>query len=377
MTASLTGRYRIQGAQALAGARLWVEHVNRSGGLHIGTSSRAVPVRFSSYDDRSEPRLAASYALKLLAVDRVDVLLGPYSSGLTMAAARVADEYGALLWNHGGAADGLYERGYPGVVGVLRPASGYFAGVLELLRQVDPAARRVALLGDARRGFAGAVLSGAEAAAQRLGFEVVHQDDHGGPDAGVDGLLAVLGESHPDVILAAGELESDVRLARRLVDGYGGGYGGAKAAALVAAGVDEFRRQLGDAADGFLGPSQWEPVVDAAPEIGPTAEEFAQAFRQGGSDPAGYPAAQAYAAGLVIQQCVERAGSLEASRLRAAAAELDFTSFYGRFRIDPVSGRQIGGEPLVVQWQDGVRRVVWPAAIAQATPLYPAWEGGA
>ncbi len=377
MTASLTGRYRIQGAQALAGARLWVEHVNRSGGLHIGTSSnassRAVPVRFSSYDDRSEPRLAASYALKLLAVDRVDVLLGPYSSGLTMAAARVAEEYGALLWNHGGAADGLYERGFPGVVSVLRPASGYFAGVLELLRQVDPAARRVALLGDARRGFAGAVLSGAEAAAQRLGFEVVHQDDHGGADAEVDGLLAVLGESHPDVILAAGELESDVRLARRLVDGDAP----AKAAALVAAGVDEFRRQLSDAADGFLGPSQWEPGVDAAPEIGPTAEEFAQAFRQGGSDPAGYPAAQAYAAGLVIQQCVERAGSLEASRLRAAAAELDFTSFYGRFRIDPVSGRQIGGEPLVVQWQDGVRRVVWPRDVAQATPRYPAWEGGA
>ena len=79
-----------------------------------------------------------------------------------------------------------------------------------------------------------------------------------------------------------------------------------------------------------------------------------------------YPAAQAYAAGLVAARCAELAGSLDDDALRQAARALDLTTFYGRFRLDPDSGQQIGHPMVVVQWQAGRKQIVWPANLATA-----------
>jgi branched-chain amino acid transport system substrate-binding protein len=70
--------------------------------------------------------------------------------------------------------------------------------------------------------------------------------------------------------------------------------------------------------------------------------------------------AQAYAGGLVVQHCIETAGTLNQQVLREVASRLDFTTFYGRFRIDPSTGRQVGHRMPVVQWQEGRKVVVWP-----------------
>ena len=77
MTASLSGSYRDQGAQALAGARAWVNRVNREGGLSVETAASRFPVRFLHYDDESDPTRCQELTERLLVDDRVDILLGP------------------------------------------------------------------------------------------------------------------------------------------------------------------------------------------------------------------------------------------------------------------------------------------------------------
>jgi branched-chain amino acid transport system substrate-binding protein len=81
--------------------------------------------------------------------------------------------------------------------------------------------------------------------------------------------------------------------------------------------------------------------------------------------------AQAYAVGVVIQRCVEECGYLEDGVLREAAASLDFTTFYGRFRIDSETGRQVGKRSLLVQWRQGRKVIVWPPEYRQETLAYP------
>jgi branched-chain amino acid transport system substrate-binding protein len=44
---------------------------------------------------------------------------------------------------------------------------------------------------------------------------------------------------------------------------------------------------------------------------------------------------------------------------------------FARFRLDPRTRRQVGHQVLTVQWQDGVRRVIWPPERAQALLRYP------
>ncbi|MGH9034205.1 MAG: ABC transporter substrate-binding protein, partial [Acidimicrobiia bacterium] len=77
-----------------------------------------------------------------------------------------------------------------------------------------------------------------------------------------------------------------------------------------------------------------------------------------------YPAAQAYAAVVVALRCVEEAGALDDEALLAAARRLRCTTFFGRFGL-AADGRQGDHDLLVVQWQDGVKRIVSPAPMAE------------
>ena len=113
----------------------------------------------------------------------------------------------------------------------------------------------------------------------------------------------------------------------------------------MAAPIQQFKTHLRSAIEGFLGPSQWEftakqpvptSVENGPPEYGPTAEQVLDSVGASGAE-VDYPLVQAYAAGLVAQRCVEETGRLEPRALREAAGNLDFSTFYGRFRIDPTN----------------------------------------
>ena len=139
----------------------------------------------------------------------------------------------------------------------------------------------------------------------------------------------------------------------------------------VAAGIQAFQDSLGGLADRFIGPSQWEPEVRYQQDFGPTAEQVISSLRRDGHQHVDYPMAQAYAAGLVVQRCLEEAGSADDQALRDAAARLRFSTFYGDFQIDAETGRQTGRETLLVQWQDGRKVIVWPPSLAQGRLVYP------
>ena len=175
----------------------------------------------------------------------------------------------------------------------------------------------------------------------------------------------------PDVVISAGSFDDEVVLARALLES------GLrpKAVGLTAAAMQEFPQALGLGAEGFLGPSQWEPSLAYVPDFGPSPDEATEGIRAQGAPP-DYPAAQAYAACLIAQRCLEEAGADDESLWRAACA-LDCGTFFGRFRIDPATGLQVGHEMVLVQWRRGRKLVVWPPPVSEARPLYPRpqWTG--
>ena len=127
--------------------------------------------------------------------------------------------------------------------------------------------------------------------------------------------------------------------------------------AAVAAGVQAFWEDLRGEAEAVIGCIQWEPEAAAADVHGPDSQWFVRSFRERFGRIPEYTAAASFAAGLIVSECIRRAHSLDDDRLRDVADHLDLTTFYGRFRIDPDSGRQIGHRVLLVQWQAG-RKIV-------------------
>lgn len=161
-----------------------------------------------------------------------------------------------------------------------------------------------------------------------------------------------LREVNPRLILAAGSFDDDTHFVRELMardirpETIG----------AVAAGISAFGEQLGEAASGVFGPSQWEPYPEFIPDYGPSPAAVVDMFEATDVQATNYPAAQAFATGIIIEACLgandaynPAAGTIDQRRLSIAVETSDFTTFYGRFRIDPETGKQVGHTPVIVQ----------------------------
>jgi branched-chain amino acid transport system substrate-binding protein len=353
VSVSLTGPLRRQGRDAHDGIRLWADHVADAGGLALGRNRATRPLRLVALDDASSASHARTNVGRLLAEERVDLLLGPYGSGSTLAVAPLAADHGKILWNHGGASDAIVDAGSR-VVSVLSPASDYLRGVPALARQ-RTGARRACLLYARRGTFAVSVRSGVEAGASAAGFERVRAIAFDPPLRDATALLDTALADRPDLLVVAGPFEDDVAITRerRRLDTVA-------TLACVAAGAAAFQQELGVLAEGAIGPSQWEPQVYERPSLGPPSAWFCSEFRRVFQRDPSYVAAQAYAMGVVIGECLRRADSLDDMALLSVARGLEGTTLYGRFRLDPRSLRQVGHEIVLVEWRDGRKHLIAP-----------------
>ncbi|MFQ6090779.1 MAG: amino acid ABC transporter substrate-binding protein, partial [Candidatus Bipolaricaulia bacterium] len=335
---SLSGKYAKEGQQTFWGVKTAVQWINDVyGGVSIG--GEKIPVEYIYYDDESKKENVTSLLQRLIAVDGVNFLLAPYSSGLTLAGAPVADSYGALYMSIGGASDRIFEQGYQYVVQTIGPGSRYQMGPLDMVRALDPEAKKVALLFEDSE-FARSVLEGAKTHAADLGFEIVFERTYPKGVADLTPVLSEMAAAEPEVLIGGGHFADGQLLAlqMRQLDIQ------VKAASiLVAPTLPDFYAALGDMANGFMAPAHWEIGVTFSPEttpegmeyFGPTQDEFISAFRviSDGDDP-DYHAACGGAAILAYVKAIEQAQSLDTTTVRAAMSDLHFMSFYGQWGID-------------------------------------------
>ena len=88
---SLTGDLAAEARTAKDGYDFMVAEINRRGGIPVGDKKHKVAIKY--YDDKSDPDTAVRLFERLVVQDKVDFLLGPYSSGITEAASTVAERH--------------------------------------------------------------------------------------------------------------------------------------------------------------------------------------------------------------------------------------------------------------------------------------------
>ena len=379
---SLSGKFSKEGQMSLWGMQVAVKWVNQKhGGLKVGNTVYKLELKY--YDDESKKETVQSLIERLVTVDKVNFILAPYSSGLTLAAAPIADKYGALFNSHGGASDYIFEQGYKYVVQTLSPASKYQVGFLDMIKALDPNAKRLALVYEDAE-FSRTVHRAAKEYAEKLGFEIVYEKTY---PKGVNDLSPILNElkaANPDVVIGGGHFADGQLLVSQMAEL---GINVKAASILVAPALPAFYDALGTKAEGICAPAQWEVGVSYSPEAakklgidwyGPTQDEFIALFEEvagKGTHPS-YHAAEAAAAVLAYAKAIETAQSTNPEKVRETMNKLDFMTFFGRWKIDPETGKQIGHEMIIMQWQGGKKVIVWPPEAANAKPYYPmpTWE---
>jgi branched-chain amino acid transport system substrate-binding protein len=364
-TLAQTGSLAAPGQNMLRGYQLCIKHANERGGV-LGRR-----IELHAEDDRSQGSTAAALYEKLITQDKVDAILGPYSSPITEAMADVPERHRMPMVAAGGAATSIFKKGRKFVFGIHSPAERYLEGLIDIA--ASRGLKTVAVLYEdtlLQQSIAQGVLE----LARKRGLRVVLAEAYPKGTTDFRGIVEKVKSTAPDV-LAAATYDSVVitRLLKEL-DVNPRMFG-----ATVGIAFPAFYAALGRDGEFVYGASQWEPELVTLRAGGlipiarqyPGAREFVEAYRREfpGAE-LSYHAANGYGGCQVFLEAIRRAGSLDSQRLRDALLKLELNTVFGAFKVDP-DGLQVAQKNVLFQWQDGKKAVVWPEEIAPVKPRFP------
>ena len=381
-TASQTGSLNVESTRQMNGLQLWMNHVNAAGGIQLGDGS-VLKFEAKFYDDESNKDRVQELFTKLSTEDNADFLISPYSSGLADAAAVIAEQYGKVMITTGAASDSTYTKGYTLVFQAYTPASRYLTGAADLLANLDAAVKKIAIVHENDK-FSTDVATALNDYAAGHGYEIVLFE---GYDSGATDFAPFINKiiaAAPDAVMGGGHFADTSTFAKQM---YEKGVDAKFISLLVAPPEPKFA-ELGDGALGIIGPSQWEPLAQYTAEsakaaglewFGISVADFVKDYMAAYNEEPSYHSAGGYAAGLILQRAIEKAGSIEAAKVKAALDGSDTLTFFGHIKFDTSAekhGLQIGHDMVYIQWQQDasgklVKQVVWPAEGKSADTLYP------
>ncbi len=352
---SQTGAYADPGQNQLRGYQLCVKHANEQGGV---LDRR---VELMTADDRSQPSVAVRIYEKLIVQDKVDAILGPYSSPITEYVADVSEKFRMPMLAPGAALTSIFKKGRRFVFMVYSPAEVYFEGL------VDIAAKRglktIAIVHE-NTGVMNAIAQGAADAARRRDLQVLLIEPYPKGTLSFRGVLRKVEAVRPDVVAAAGYFNDQVAIARQMREFK---LNPAMLGMAIGPALPKFYETLGSSAEAIYGASQWEPestTLQHATQRHPGAREFTEAYRKefAGAEPS-YHSASGYAACELLLEAIKRTGSLDREKLRQTLLGLDRDTAFGPFKLD-ADGFQAGHKMQTFQWRNGKKVIVWPEEVA-------------
>jgi branched-chain amino acid transport system substrate-binding protein len=324
---------------------LWEAQKNASGGL-LGR-----PVEMVIYDDQSDPTTGARLYEKLITEDQVNLVLGPYASGVTQAVAQVTERYGQPLLVAGASAGEIWERGFQYVFGVYSIAQDYFKDIVLNIAPAQGYKTAAVIYEDAV--FPTSTGTGAVAHCAEAGIEVVLEEKYPQKATDVSSVLTKIRDANPDMLIGGSYLPDSVLIMRQSKEL---GVNAKLFAFSVGAAQPDFFETLSNDANYVLGPSMWEPEIET--EGNP---EFVAAYQEMWSRDPDYHSATGYAGCQILERAVSDLGSIDdLDALRDQLSALTMTTVLpGEYEVDE-NGKQVGHIPLTIQWQDGAKVLVAP-----------------
>lgn len=362
---SLTGRVSTEGRLVKVGYDIYVDEINKRGGIQVGGKPYRVAIKY--YDDQSDASTSVKLYEKLINEDGVQLLLGPYSSGITLAASAVTEKYQLPMVAAHAAASNVYERGFKNLFATLTPVDQYTANFIRMAASATPRAQRVALIHE-NALFPQASIDAAERQAKAAGLDVVYKEAYPTGTKDFAAMIEAMKARSPDVLIAGGYTGDMIVLARQTSE---------QKAPLKMIGftlgptLPGFVEALGPRAESILEPVQWTSDLPWKDEIfGWSAADYAALCRERLGRECDYHPPQSTAALQVYQRAIENADSLDPKKVRDALAQTNIMTAYGPVRFNAM-GQNIAKTMSVVQLQNGKPVVVFPTEGAKARFVYP------
>jgi len=206
-SASKTGAYAALGQNQLRGYQLCVKHTNEKGGL-LGRKLELVVE-----DDRSEPTTAVRLYEKLITQDKVDLVLGPFSSPIVEAVADVTEKHRMPMVAPSAATTSIFKKGRKFIFMVQPRAEVFLEGLIDLAAKKG--LKTVALI-NVDSVFGRTVTQGSIELAKKKGLQVVFVDAYPEGNTDFSAILTKVRAANPDVLGGGARFEDAVAITRQM-----------------------------------------------------------------------------------------------------------------------------------------------------------------
>jgi branched-chain amino acid transport system substrate-binding protein len=379
LSVALTGGVAPIGKQVLTALQIWRDDVNTKGGL-LGR-----PVELVFYDDQSNPANVPGLYTKLIQVDKVDLLIGPYATNMVAPAIPVLMQYRkttiGILAN---AANSKfhYDQYFSMLPTGPEPQKSFAYGFFELAAAAKPRPKTVAIVA-ADAEFAQNAADGARQSIKEIGgFETVLDQKYPPPTTDYSPIVRAVAALNPDIVYVAAYPPDSVGIVRAANEigltpkMFGGTFIGLM--------VTPIKVQLGPLMNGIVNNEAFLPAPGLVfPGTRELLAKYQTAAQTQGIDPIGWAFPPiAYAAGQVLAQAVEGAKSLDQVTLAAYMHSHTFNTVVGDIKFGK-DGEWAKSRVFFTQFQHvtgnsiGLFRdtthevIVWPNEYKSGAMIYP------
>lgn len=361
---SLTGWSAVPAKDEQEAVILWSEEVNAKGGIYVKEYGKKIPVELKFYDDKSSPEEVVRIYERLITVDKVDVLFPPSQTPQNIATIGIAEKYRRpILAATCGSSKGK-ELGakYWWAITPIGPVwMGKQDGLAGLINKNKSRIKDIAVL-YLHESFCMECHKAIVQNLKELGFNIVFDKDYAHDVKDLSGELleikkknvdALLGMSYPEDCFLIMKQSIEIGLSPKLLY------------FLVGPATSAFQPIFKEAVEGVMGMGMYCGALDY-----PGAKEFYNnMIKRWGHPPNLLLGADGYHAAQLMQQAIERAGTLDPEKIRHVLATEKFLTIEGPARLR--NGTNELAVPGVIQWQKGMAETIWPKKMATTEMIFP------
>jgi branched-chain amino acid transport system substrate-binding protein len=375
---SLTGPLSPNGKSALLGMKIWEEEINAKGGL-MGR-----PVKLVFYDDQSQAAPVPGIYTKLIDVDKVDLVIGPYATVPSAAAMPVIMQKGKtfiILFGLGVNTEFNYPKFFAMIPSGPNTKPAFTEGFFEVAAAQNPKPQTVAFIA-ADQEFSKNACDGAKDNAKKMGLRTVYDRTYPPNTTDFSPVIRGIQAANPDVVTVCSYPLDSVGIVRTVNElNYkpkliGGAMVGLQATAI--------KRQLGPLLNGWVNYETWVPSKQM---MLPATEAFLKTYQAKagaeGVDPLGYYLGTwGYAYIQVLGDAVNATKSLNDNTLADYIQKTTFKTIMGDVKFGK-GGEWEKGRMLQVQYHGiksgeldqfkgmDTQTVLTPADLKTGDAIYP------
>ena len=369
----LSGAWARNGELHVKGAQLAVDDINAAGGIKALGGAKMKLIVADSGDSTEKAKNAAQRLLS----QETDLVggTGAFVSSFTLAITEIT-ERAEVPWLTLSYSDQITARGYKYVFQTSPTASKQAEDALPVLLQIAKQAggvqpKTVGIIMDNTASPVAFTKPMREGGFDKLGLKLVVDEIYTPPLSDATSLVQKVRNAKPDILLMLTTNVPDTKLVVEKLNEMGLGKG--RVAVLGNGGhmgAPELSQVVGkDLLEGVMGViANWG---------GKGQEKIIGEFKTKAKEPwMPQDSISTYGDMWIFKDAMEKAGSADPKKVAAAIRSLDESDgaarYFpgGRLKFEP-NGRRAGAELVIVQWQSGEPKAIYPPSLAAAKPMWP------